>query len=177
MSADGRSCGSRTAARRAGRAAGGASTAVGAAAASTANGHHVPLDRKELRATLGRFATGITVLTAAGRQGAHGMTANSFTSVSLDPPLILVCVERTALIHTAILEAGAFAVSVLGACEEQQARYFADRARPRGEHEFDAVHCERGKRCGAPILTGALAWGRVRAGGRLRGRRPLDLPR
>jgi flavin reductase (DIM6/NTAB) family NADH-FMN oxidoreductase RutF len=150
MSADGASL----------RVAGGGPQGPAGAAGPSANGNGrtVPFDRGQLRGVLGRFATGITVLTAAGRQGAHGMTANSFASVSLDPPLILVCVERTAVMHTAILEAGTFAVSVLAAGQEPEARYFADKARPRGEHEFDAVECEPGKQCGAPILTGALAW-------------------
>lgn len=122
------------------------------------DGHRVPLDRKELRGVLGRFATGITVVTAAGRAGPHGMTANSFTSVSLDPPLILVCVKHSAFMHAALLEAGSFAVSILSAGQEHTARYFADHARPRDEHEFDVVGSDPGPRSGAPILTGALAW-------------------
>jgi hypothetical protein len=62
--------------------------------------HLVPddLDEASLREVMARFATGITVLTVAGEDG-HGMTANAFTSVSLDPPLVLVCVARSARLH------------------------------------------------------------------------------
>lgn len=114
-------------------------------------------DRNELRGVFGSFATGITVVTA-GRSAPRGMTANSFTSVSLDPPLILVCVLRTAAMHTVIEENGAFAVSVLSAHQEQVARHFADRSRPRGDREFDLVDSVPGRHTGAPIVTGTLAW-------------------
>ncbi|MFJ3338662.1 flavin reductase family protein [Streptomyces sp. NPDC086766] len=114
-------------------------------------------DRFALRGVLGSFATGITVLTA-GRELPRGMTANSFTSVSLDPPLVLVCVLRTAALHDVVLEEKAFAVSVLSAEQEPIARRFADRGRPRGAREFEAVDTRPGRRTGAPILSGALAW-------------------
>lgn len=110
-----------------------------------------------LRGVLGKFATGITVVTV-GNAAPRGMTANSFTSVSLDPPLILVCVLREAAMHNAILDEGSFAVSVLSAGQEQVARYFADHRRPRGEGEFSVVDSAPGLHTGAPILSGALAW-------------------
>ncbi|MFH9862954.1 flavin reductase family protein [Streptomyces sp. NPDC017202] len=113
--------------------------------------------RRALRGVLGSFATGITVLTA-GRELPRGMTANSFTSVSLDPPLVLVCVLRTAALHDLVLDEKAFAVSVLAAGQEPIARRFADRGRPRGAREFEAVDTEPGRRTGAPVLSGALAW-------------------
>lgn len=114
-------------------------------------------DPRELRRCFGGFATGVTVVTA-GRTIPHGMTANAFTSVSLDPPLILVCVLREAAMHAAILAEEAFAVSVLAAHQETVARYFADKSRPRGEHEFDVVDQTAGRFTGAPILTGAVSW-------------------
>lgn len=117
----------------------------------------VARERHELRGVLGKFATGITVVTA-GSAAPRGMTANSFTSVSLEPPLILVCVLRQAAMHAAILAENAFAVSVLSAGQEQVARYFADHRRPRGDREFDVVGSTPGLHTGAPILTGALAW-------------------
>jgi flavin reductase (DIM6/NTAB) family NADH-FMN oxidoreductase RutF len=110
-----------------------------------------------LRGVLGMFATGITVVTA-GDDLPRGMTANSFTSVSLQPPLILVCVQRDAAMHQAIQECGAFAVSVLSAHQEPVARHFADRARPRGEEEFALVDWSPGERTGAPIVADAVAW-------------------
>ncbi|MFH8345499.1 flavin reductase family protein [Streptomyces sp. NPDC018045] len=113
--------------------------------------------RRHLRDVLGTFATGIVVLTA-GRTEPRGMTANSFTSVSLDPPLVLVCVARTAALHDLVLTEKGFAVSVLSADQEPVARRFADRARPRGAREFEAVETAPGVHTGAPLLPGALAW-------------------
>jgi flavin reductase (DIM6/NTAB) family NADH-FMN oxidoreductase RutF len=115
------------------------------------------LDQKALRSVLGAFATGVTVLTAGDRYP-HGMTANSFTSVSLYPPLVLVCVRKDAIMHDAILGHGAFAVSVLSSAQEPAARYFADRNRPRGFGEFDPIDHAPGPHTGAPLLSGALAW-------------------
>lgn len=114
-------------------------------------------DRDPLRAVFGRFATGVTVL-AAGRETPRGMTANSFASVSLTPPLVLVCVHQTAAIHAAVLEAQSFSVSVLSARQEQVARHFADRTRPRGQQEFDVIGWTPGPNTGAPLLHGTLAW-------------------
>ncbi|MGH8881188.1 MAG: flavin reductase family protein [Stackebrandtia sp.] len=106
---------------------------------------------------MAQFATGITVLTVPG-EGCHGMTANAFSSVSLDPPLVLCCVDRTARLHKAITEAGCYAVSMLGADQEGLARYFADRRRPDGSAQFDAVDWVPGAHTGAPLLSGSLAW-------------------
>jgi flavin reductase (DIM6/NTAB) family NADH-FMN oxidoreductase RutF len=114
-------------------------------------------DQRALRDVLGRFATGITVLTSAG-EVAHGMTANSFSSVSLDPPLVLVCVSRGALMHQTIAANRTFAVSVLGADQEYIARYFANSERPAGLAQFDSVDWDPGPSTGAPLLANALAW-------------------
>jgi flavin reductase (DIM6/NTAB) family NADH-FMN oxidoreductase RutF len=111
----------------------------------------------EMRRVFSRFATGITVVTA-GRSMPRGMTANSFTSVSLDPPLALVCVKHNASVHDVILETQSFAVSMLSAHQERVARLFADHGRPRGELEFEAVDAHPGPYSGAPVLSGALAW-------------------
>lgn len=113
--------------------------------------------RGPLREVLGRFATGVTIV-AAGGPVPHGMTANAFTSVSLTPPLVLVCVKRSAAIHQVMLDCRSFAVSVLAAGQEQVARYFADHSRPRGVDEFDGVSWSPGPETGAPVIDGALAW-------------------
>ena len=118
------------------------------------SGPHAPAD---LRSCFGMFATGITVVSAGGPNPC-GMTANSFTSVSLDPPLILVCIVHDAAMHKAILGEGTFAISVLAAHQEPVARHFANRDRPRGEHEFETVRSHPGALTGAPVLAGALAW-------------------
>ncbi|WJK43249.1 flavin reductase family protein [Solwaraspora sp. WMMA2056] len=114
------------------------------------------LDPGALRQVFGTFATGVTVVTVGGGQP-HGMTANSFASVSLDPPLVLICVDRQAVMHECLVSAGAFAVSVLAADQEPVARHFANRWRPLGQAQFDAVAWRPGPASGAPLIDGALA--------------------
>ncbi|MEU9510727.1 flavin reductase family protein [Micromonospora sp. NPDC048170] len=109
-----------------------------------------------LRRAYGAFATGVTVVTVGGATP-HGMTANSFTSVSLDPPLVLVCVDRNAVMHACLSETPAFAVSVLTDDQQQVARYFADGRRPLGSEQFDQVDWRPGQTTGAPLITDALA--------------------
>ncbi|HEU5271879.1 MAG TPA: flavin reductase family protein [Jatrophihabitans sp.] len=111
----------------------------------------------ELRNIFGMFATGVTVITATAAAGAHGMTANAFTSVSLRPPLVLVCVLRSGLMHHAILDGKAFGISVLSSRQRPLAQYFADRRR-HDSPEFDVVDWRPGTRTGVPIIGGALAW-------------------
>lgn len=110
-----------------------------------------------LRSVLARFATGVTVLTVGG-PAMHGMTANAFSSVSLDPPLVLCCVARPAVMHGAILDTGSFCVSFLGAAQQGLARYFADRSRPLGPAQFDPVRWRPGPVSQGPLLTDALGW-------------------
>jgi flavin reductase (DIM6/NTAB) family NADH-FMN oxidoreductase RutF len=110
-----------------------------------------------LREVMSNFATGITVLTSAGEH-CHGMTANAFSSVSLEPPMVLCCIARTAQMHEAILRSRQFGVNVLSSAQEDVARYFASRDRPRGIAQFNAVDWVPGPRTGAPLLSGALAW-------------------
>jgi len=113
-------------------------------------------DKADLRKAFGAFATGVTVVTVGGGQP-HGMTANSFTAVSLDPPLLLICIDRDAVMHHALTETGLFGVSVLAADQEDVARYFADRRRPLGPAEFDPVAWQPGECTGTPMIAGALA--------------------
>jgi enediyne polyketide synthase len=116
-----------------------------------------PPDTGHLRSVLGRFATGVTIV-AAGTETPCGMTANAFTSVSVEPPLILVCVTRSSELYSAVRREGRFAVSVLAAQQEHLARYFADHDRPRGAAEFAGVRWGPGPGTGAPVIDGALAW-------------------
>jgi flavin reductase len=111
----------------------------------------------ELRGVLGLFATGVGILTAIS-DGPCGMTANAFTSVSLEPPLVLVCVKQDAEIHRAIVESQSFVISVLGAHQEEIARYFADHGRPRGNDEFAVLRWVPAPQTGGPIVQGAIAW-------------------
>jgi flavin reductase len=115
------------------------------------------VNHAEMRAVMGTFATGVTVVTS-GRDLPHGMTANAFTSVSLDPAMVLVCVKRTAIMHSTIMAHGTFAVSILAADQEQLARYFASSSRPRDEQEFHSVDSRPGSHTGAPILNGNIGW-------------------
>jgi flavin reductase (DIM6/NTAB) family NADH-FMN oxidoreductase RutF len=114
------------------------------------------LNSEMLRRTFGSFATGVTVVTVGGASP-HGMTANSFTAVSLDPPLVLICVERNAIMHEALTRTGLFGVSVLRAGQQDVARYFADRRRPMGMEQFQDTACLPGARCGAPLIADAVA--------------------
>lgn len=114
------------------------------------------VETQQLRRTLGVFPTGVTVVTVGGATP-HGMTANSFTGVSLDPPLVSVCVRRDAVMHGALTDARTFAVSVLAAGQEDVARYFADRRRPLGTEQFRQVRWWPGAYTGAPLIADAAA--------------------
>jgi len=80
----------------------------------------------EFRAVLGRFPSGVTVVTTRDADGSdHGMTVSAFCSVSLQPPLILICIEKTASAHQALTSAPGFVVNILSARQEQIARRFS----------------------------------------------------
>jgi flavin reductase len=113
---------------------------------------------RQYRDAVGMFTTGITVVSARAGGLGHGMTANSFTSVSLDPLLVLVCVVRDAVMHKVLDDVGRFGVSVLGAGQEDLARYFSDPTRPMGMAQFLPLDWRPGPVTGAPLLDGALAW-------------------
>jgi flavin reductase (DIM6/NTAB) family NADH-FMN oxidoreductase RutF len=113
------------------------------------------IEPTEFRRVLSRFATGVTVVAAQEPGGpARGLTASAIASVSLDPPLVLACVDRTADTHVCIERAGAFAISVLGAGDEVLAGRFAG---GQADSKFEGVGYREAE-TGAPILTDALAW-------------------
>jgi flavin reductase (DIM6/NTAB) family NADH-FMN oxidoreductase RutF len=111
-----------------------------------------PFDSTQLRRALGAFATGVTVVTTGGPAGLYGVTANSFTSVSLEPPLVLVCLRRRGSGRALIAANGAFAVNILTAEQEDLCRRFA--CADRGSAMFDGIEHRPG-RTGSPILAGA----------------------
>jgi flavin reductase (DIM6/NTAB) family NADH-FMN oxidoreductase RutF len=112
---------------------------------------------KEFRSTVGAFATGVTVVTTRGEEHGYGMTANAFSSVSLDPPLILVCVINPSEGAEHISRNGVFAVNILNHDQEPLSRYFASRDRPKGRDAFkDVAH--RIAASGSPILEGSAAF-------------------
>lgn len=116
-----------------------------------------PATAAPLREVMSRFATGVVVLTVGGEE-IHGMTANAFSSVSLDPPSVLCCISHGAVMYNAITAAQRFAVSIMGADQEGVARYFADKNRPLGPDQFEGVDWFPGQKTQAPLLSGALAW-------------------
>ena len=81
-----------------------------------------------LRSSLGRFVTGVAVVTFEAQEGPRGLTVNSFTSVSLDPPLILISIAKTSRSHERLAGGIPFTVNILGAEQEAIARYFITRA-------------------------------------------------
>src|SRR5919197_1263190 len=85
-------------------------------------------DIATFRRVVGRFASGVVVVTTRTDEGLHGLTANAFCSVSLEPLLVLVCVDRLARGHERIGQAGAFAISILSDRQEFLAERFAGRA-------------------------------------------------
>jgi flavin reductase (DIM6/NTAB) family NADH-FMN oxidoreductase RutF len=115
----------------------------------------MPVEAAEFRRILGHWTTGVAVVTAMTPHGEpRGLTANAVASVSLDPPLVLACIERAADTYAAILDANAFAINILPQGDERTARRFA------GDDIADkftglAWHAQLS---GAPILDSALAW-------------------
>jgi flavin reductase (DIM6/NTAB) family NADH-FMN oxidoreductase RutF len=113
-------------------------------------------DQLQFRHVMGHFATGVTIVTAAHQDAYAGFTANAFTSVSLDPPLVLVCIG-TQNASRAIIEASqAFCVNILSDQQEELARIFATNGPAKYTHLAQVqVHSAV---TGAPILADTLAW-------------------
>lgn len=114
------------------------------------------IDPALFRSVMANFATGVGVLTVHSSWGDTGITVNSFTSVSLEPTLVLVCIEQTAFTHGRLLEAGAFAVNILGAEQQGYSQLFAQRQAGQDPH-LAGVPFRRG-RTGSPIIEGAVAY-------------------
>ena len=112
------------------------------------------IEKNELRRVMGHFATGVTVITSIRSSGEiHGLTANAFTSVSLIPPLLLVCIDKKAESYPCFDESKIFTVNVLASDQEALSRRFA----VTGGDKFEGVSYKVGAN-GAPILDGALAF-------------------
>jgi flavin reductase (DIM6/NTAB) family NADH-FMN oxidoreductase RutF len=116
------------------------------------------LNSAEFRRAMGCFATGVTIVTVDLDGGVHGMTANAFASVSLDPMLVLVCVDHTTRTHAHLHAKKRFGINVL--CEDQRAisEYYARPERTHEHAELEAgARFERTKH-GTPMLQGSLAY-------------------
>ncbi len=114
------------------------------------------IDKDFFRQVMGRFATGVTVVTTRSDKGLSGLTVNSFCSVSLEPPLVLICVDLNSYTLSYIRESGIFAVNILTDQQEHLSRCFATSTPERYEHFCHAsFHVAA---TGSPILDGALAF-------------------
>ena len=113
-------------------------------------------DPAAFRLAAGRFPTGIMVVSTTLDGVPHAMTVSAFTSVSLDPLLVLFCAEKIARFHDAVLAAGSWAVSVLDEDSEKLSRWLATRGRPL-DGQLDGVPYHPGPLTGAPILDDALS--------------------
>ena len=117
----------------------------------------MPADRvspAEFRAALSAYATGVTVITAIGPNGPSGATANAVTSLSLDPPMMLACLDRGSRTLTSVRTQGRFGVNALAAGQEELARTFA------GKHAEDTqwADVDWSERNGLPFIAGTLMW-------------------
>jgi len=114
------------------------------------------IEKDFFRQVMGQFTTGVTVVTARSQDGLAGLTVNSFTSVSLEPPLVLICVDLFSTALPFIRASGSFAVNILTSEQENLSRCFATTSSERYEHFCHAsFHVAS---TGAPILDGALAF-------------------
>ena len=116
------------------------------------------LSPTEFRKAMGCFATGVTIITVDLEGEVHGMTANAFSSVSLDPPLLLVCVDHSAQTHAHLHARKRFGINILAENQRRISEYYA-----RLVHTHERADEEAGARFdrtahGTPILHGALAY-------------------
>lgn len=109
------------------------------------------IDTRQFRNALGRFASGVTVLTAQYEDQTHGMTANAFVSVSLDPPLVLVSLDNRSNMHRILPSVRRFGISVLAEDQEALSNHFAGRTVP-------GLHVRFVHRSDLPLIGGAVAF-------------------
>lgn len=114
----------------------------------------MPVDAADFVAALRHWASGVTIVTSRSGDTVHGMTVSAFASVSLDPPMVLVCADKASNTHGVIAEGGVFAVHVLARGQEKLSNLFASK---KDEHRrFEGLAFTTGV-TGAPILEGAVA--------------------
>jgi flavin reductase (DIM6/NTAB) family NADH-FMN oxidoreductase RutF len=115
----------------------------------------VPVSPEDFKAAMRRFPTGVTIVTTvAPDRHVHGFTANAFASVTADPPMLLICVNRSAQSHPLISAAGRFCVNVLTLDQREVAERFASAA---VQDRFGGLHWRPGA-TGSPILEHSLAY-------------------
>jgi len=116
----------------------------------------VPIDAASFRRIIGNFATGVTVVTTANDGLLHGVTANSLASVSLDPLLLLVCVDKVAHGHAEMLRCRSFGINVLAFDQKEVSSLFARTGEPEKGRLRGGVGFRLGT-TGCPLIAGALA--------------------
>ena len=109
------------------------------------------IDPRQFRNALGRFASGVTVVTTEHENHVHGMTANAFVSVSVDPPLVLVSLDNRSYMHRILPSVGRYGVSVLAEDQERLSNHFAGRT-------VEGLHIRFTARNSIPLLEGAVAY-------------------
>ncbi len=113
---------------------------------------------QEFRRVLGRFATGVTIVTSNHQGRAFGMTVNSFTSVSLKPPLVLFCAGSSGLTAAAIQASQNFAINILSLDQHELCRRFAGQTADPEEDRFQELAVRPAPQTGSPWLEGCLGW-------------------
>ena len=111
----------------------------------------MPIDEAGFKLAMSHFASGVTVVTTEHEGRLYGMTVASFASLSLQPPLVLVCIEKSVKTHEAIAGSKKFAVNILAEGQGEVSNRFASRA----EDKFAGLDVSRGT-LGVPLLPGAL---------------------
>jgi len=114
------------------------------------------LESSFFRQVMGRFATGVTIVTTYSHGSLVGLTVNSFCSVSLEPPLVLVCIDLNSSALPHFRQSGSFAVNILSAQQEQLSRCFATSSKERYEHFCYASYYLTAT--GSPVIDGVLAF-------------------
>ena len=112
------------------------------------------MSSERLREALGRWASGVAIVTSRAGERVHGMTVSAFSSVSLDPPLVLVCADKASDTYAVIAEAGFFAVNILSSEQQDLSNRFASE---KDEHRRFVGLETREAVTGAPLLPGCLA--------------------
>jgi flavin reductase (DIM6/NTAB) family NADH-FMN oxidoreductase RutF len=111
----------------------------------------MPIDDARFKEAMSRFASGVTVVTAEHEGALYGMTVASFASLSLHPPLVIICIEKSVKTHEAIRAAGRFGVSILASTQADVSGKFASKA----DDKFSGVNIRRGEN-GLPLIDGAI---------------------
>jgi flavin reductase (DIM6/NTAB) family NADH-FMN oxidoreductase RutF len=117
------------------------------------------IEKHQFLRVMGSFASGVTIISVMGKDGQpHGFTASAVSSLSLEPRMLLVCINEHSSTLETIKEAGSFAVNILSTDQQETAQQFATRR----DHRFGGVRWRPGPETGVPILDGSLAYAECR---------------